>query len=395
MSLCFVNPLRSRRLLAGIAVLLPGTAFAAALSIGQPRMEGAGWVAPVTLQLAPGENVASMQFDVSLPPLLSTEISAQISEAAQMAGKQAIFSQTAPGRLRVVVAGLNQSPIPSGTVATLRLGAPATGAPAPSVELQSPVLASPSGERIPVQIHENTESPEEPVGPESEEPTPVQEPSTDTPPAKEDKSVAPDTPPAEEPGASAQSPRNLFNPLGLANGSDTMDPENKDKARPSSVGAVGKQGSGKASRKGLTGQTGSYATYPSAASDVGRSAPLTIATNPNAAERPAVRALPGSIPGSAMSAGNSPDDPANWEGLEVASAVSSVARATAAGSIVSDSNPLLTDESVAEDHLVHNSGLYLVSMFCMFIVGMLSLRFIEALRRPSQWKRHIKHVLDE
>lgn len=395
MSLCFVKPPRSLALIAGIAMLLPVTVFAATLSVGQPRMEGTGWVAPVTLQLAPGENVASMQFDVSLPPNLPAGVSAQISEAAQMAGKQAIFSQTAPGQLRVVVAGLNQSPIPSGTVAQLYLGTPAAAAPPPSIGLQSPVLASPSGERIPVRIHERTEEPEEPVEPETPVQDPAPAPPADPPPAEEDKSADPEAPPADAPDADAPTPRNLFNPLGLANGSDTMDPENKEAGAPRSAGAGVTQGRGEASGKGVTGQSGSYAIYPSAASDVGQSGPLTIATNPNAAARPVVRALPGSTPGTAVSAGNSPNDPMSRERMEVASAVSSVARATAAGSIVSDSNPLLTEETVAEDHLVHNSGLYLVSMFCMFIVGMLSLRFIEALRRPSQWKRHIKHVLDE
>jgi hypothetical protein len=257
------------------------------------------------------------------------------------------------------------------------------------------VLASPSGERIPVQIRENTESPEEPLEPETEEPTPTPEPPAAPPAAEEDKSVDSNTPPADDPEAGAQDPRNLFNPLGLASGSDLLSPEDESAITPGTDGKKSTQVSGQAARKGLTGQAGSYAIYPSAASDTGQSGPLSIASNPSAAARPVARTLPGSLPAAALPTANSPEAPAISEPLQVASAISSVARATAPGSIVSDSHPLLADQTLAEDHLVQNSGLYLVSMFCMFIVGMLALRFVEALRRPSQWKRHIKNVLDE
>jgi len=147
------------------ALLLGAAAQAAQLSVGAPRIGANGWEMPVILAPGAGENVSSMQFDVVLPSG-GAGASAQVSDAAALAGKQVMYSTVAPGQVRVVIAGLNQSPLAGGQVATLYLGPATAGQAAPSAMLSSPVLASPSGDRVPVEA--NTETPDaeegEPTG---------------------------------------------------------------------------------------------------------------------------------------------------------------------------------------------------------------------------------------
>jgi len=162
--------------LAGVA------AQAAQLSLGAPRLGANGWEATVVLAPGAGESVSSMQFDLVLPPGYG-DATAQVSPAAALAGKQVIYSEIAPGQMRIVIAGLNQSPLSGGQVATVYLGPGAEGQAAPSPWLSSPVLASPSGERVPVQA--NTE-----VGDGEEDEAPVEE-------GEEGEEAGPEVPPTD------------------------------------------------------------------------------------------------------------------------------------------------------------------------------------------------------
>lgn len=173
------------------------SAQAAQLSLGAPRLGANGWEASVVLAPGAGESISSMQFDLVLPPGYGGA-TAQVSPAAALAGKQVIYSEIAPGQMRVVIAGLNQSPLSGGQVATVYLGPGTEGQAAPSPWLSSPVLASPSGDRVPVEANTEELEGEEDDSPamegEGEEDASPEVPPTDTDDDAEDG----EQPPADD-----------------------------------------------------------------------------------------------------------------------------------------------------------------------------------------------------
>lgn len=196
--------------LAWFLLLGTGVADAAQLSMGAPRIGANGWEMPLMLSPGAGESVSSMQFDLVLPPGLGGA-SAQVSDAAALAGKQAMFSEIAPGQVRVVIAGLNQSPMAGGQVATVYLGPAVEGQAAPGALLSAPVLASPSGERVPVEA--NTESAEGEEGEDADMPV-AEEESPETPP----KNVGDVPEPVEDSGDDAPVEEEDGDSAGRSNG---------------------------------------------------------------------------------------------------------------------------------------------------------------------------------
>lgn len=204
--------------IAMLALAFAAAAYPAQLQLGAPRMGPQGWEAPVLLNPAAGEAVASMQFDLAIPRGMGASAAALASQSATLAGKQANFSQIAPGHLRVVIAGLNQSPLPAGEVAVVQFPADTPDAPAPRMALHAPVLSSPAGERIPV--YEASPEPErEPASGGDKKPDPL------TPP-KENPASTPDEredydPPGDDGGEAARNNRryvNGFNPYAAGGG---------------------------------------------------------------------------------------------------------------------------------------------------------------------------------
>ena len=111
---------------------------------------------PVLFSPPAGGAVAALQFDVEFDPsALTLPASGAVSEgaAAKAAGKQLSFSKVSPGKLRVLVVGLNADVIAGGELARLNfsvLGRSVSAASA--VHVLNAVLADPNGAEVPVRI---------------------------------------------------------------------------------------------------------------------------------------------------------------------------------------------------------------------------------------------------
>ena len=78
------------------------------------------WITiPVTIIAEPDEQPASLQFDLSFDDTSFAFLDVQVGDAAMQASKSAVFSESAPGTITVIVAGLNQNGIPDGVVANI------------------------------------------------------------------------------------------------------------------------------------------------------------------------------------------------------------------------------------------------------------------------------------
>lgn len=396
------NPRHSAlRLLALLLVI--GTSIgagAATLTVGAPRMGPSGWEAPVTMQLAPGENVASMQFDVALPSGFSSGASARASDAALASGKQAMFSEIAPGQVRVVIAGLNQATLTNGAVATLYLGGGAAGQSAPAIGIKGPVLASPTGERVAVRVNEYTPEPEEPEAPADD---PIETPEPNIP--KEDTPTPVDDVPADDPVGETDgggiTPRNsgLMNGFSGVGGSDSLDSENDDEkpqaatartaaasnaATPGrSIGVFGNPMAmplPDAPRGGTPLEPGTSQRFNSNHTPLPQSSPNMGRTNPTS--EPGVNMPEGSVAASEI------------ERSEMAQ-LAGAARGISNGGIVTDSAPGGGASFSPRNHLAEHSGLYLLTFFCMFIVGVLCIRILHPLLNPSAAKARRKLLRGE
>ncbi len=222
--------------LAALLILLLSTplAHAAQLTLGAPRIGANGWEAPLTLTPGSGENVASMQFDLLVPPGITNAASAQASQAAALAGKQAIYSVVGPGQVRVVIAGLNQSALQGGEVATLYLGPAGEGQAAPSAWLASPVLASPAGERVPVETdNPTTEGEEEDEGEVEEDPDddPDTTPEGEADPIDDDDPTSTEGEATDDEGSGGGGSLNPYYPGGMGGGGGDFSNDGTAKAK--------------------------------------------------------------------------------------------------------------------------------------------------------------------
>jgi hypothetical protein len=222
--------------LAALLILLLSTplAHAAQLTLGAPRIGANGWEAPLTLMPGSGENVASMQFDLLVPPGITNAASAQASQAAALAGKQAIYSVVGPGQVRVVIAGLNQSALQGGEVATLYLGPAAEGQAAPSAWLASPVLASPAGERVPVETdNPTTEGEEDDEGEVAEDPDddPDTTPEGEADPIDDDDPKSTEGEATDDEGSGGGGSLNPYYPGGMGGGGGDFSNDGTAKAK--------------------------------------------------------------------------------------------------------------------------------------------------------------------
>jgi hypothetical protein len=104
----------------------------------------------VTLAPDTADLVAAIQFDLAFDPRVAGLADIQPGDAAANAGKSVSANQLAPGRHRVIIAGLNQNVMGAGEVAVLFLdiaAAPPNGEH--PLRLEDLVMANPTGRAVP------------------------------------------------------------------------------------------------------------------------------------------------------------------------------------------------------------------------------------------------------
>lgn len=147
---------RSRRYIAAAfalhALALGGAGFAATTTVGaQDAAPGERRVRlPVTLALSPGEEVGGLQFDLVFDANALGLQEVATGPAAKAASKDVFSSPLSSGRVRVLIAGLNQNTIADGVVADafFEVAARARAGSHP-IAVRSVVLSDPFGNAVP------------------------------------------------------------------------------------------------------------------------------------------------------------------------------------------------------------------------------------------------------
>ena len=135
---------------AGVAAVMFGWAHGASLivweSVGYP-----GARIPVTIELEtePGEEVAGIQFDLLFDSSMLDLFNVRAGQAAVDADKDVDHSLVQPGRVRVVISGINQEPIPNGNVAVIGFDV-SSAAPlgATGVGLEGVLMSDPDAQSV-------------------------------------------------------------------------------------------------------------------------------------------------------------------------------------------------------------------------------------------------------
>ena len=95
--------------------------FASDLTLEDPVVADDWITIPITILAEPGEQPASLQFDLSFDDMSFALLDVQVGDAAAQASKSVVFSESAAGTITVIVAGLNQNTILDGVVANISL----------------------------------------------------------------------------------------------------------------------------------------------------------------------------------------------------------------------------------------------------------------------------------
>ncbi len=139
-----------------IAWVIAGTALcgaggAAVLTAGdaQGHAGDTNVAVPVTLDAATGESVAALQFDVLFNPATLGLPDVTLGAAAAAAGKSLSHNLLQPGRMRVLIAGLNQTVIEDGVVAEAQFSIAADAAAgAEPIAFSGIILSDPNGQSV-------------------------------------------------------------------------------------------------------------------------------------------------------------------------------------------------------------------------------------------------------
>jgi hypothetical protein len=110
--------------------------------------------APINLQSQDGAQVAGMNFDLSFDDKRMDVSNVTIGSSASSAGKIISWSRPSSDTLRVIIFGLNQDPIPSGTVANVIFNVLESSAPGTSpLTLSHAAATDPSGGGIGIKLN--------------------------------------------------------------------------------------------------------------------------------------------------------------------------------------------------------------------------------------------------
>ncbi len=105
-----------------LASLFAASATAGQLQIGSPTFSDDEVTLPISLNHSTTPGVASLSFELSFDPDVLEFDEASVGAAAASAGKDVQTSLPEPGRLIVVVLGLNTNTIGNGVVTDITLG---------------------------------------------------------------------------------------------------------------------------------------------------------------------------------------------------------------------------------------------------------------------------------
>ncbi len=147
----------NRRLWIAIMVLTTGyslcstSVYPATLSIESGNAENGTQIVLNTLLTVSGsEAVSAIQYDVLYNPVVCEVISVTAGPSSISAQKQVQYNILSAGKVRIIIAGLNQNTIPGGSVAQITLQV-CRSAPAGnySLALSGVILSSPTGSSVP------------------------------------------------------------------------------------------------------------------------------------------------------------------------------------------------------------------------------------------------------
>lgn len=104
---------------------------------------------PVSYVGSSGKTVSAIQFDIQLDPAQFEVTAAENGPSADAAGKMVFLGDVGQGRYRIVIAGFNQTPIPSGVVVRLvfRVRPLAAGGTFPA-DLDAVIFSDPQGQPL-------------------------------------------------------------------------------------------------------------------------------------------------------------------------------------------------------------------------------------------------------
>jgi len=136
------------------AIAFSGSSFAAKAAVGvKSAVAGETRVCvPVTLALGSGEKVGGLQFDLAFDGKALELAEVAPGPAAKAASKDVFSSPLSSGRVRVLIAGLNQHTIGEGVVANAYFDVAArVAAGDQAIAVKGVVLSDPFGNAVPVQ----------------------------------------------------------------------------------------------------------------------------------------------------------------------------------------------------------------------------------------------------
>ncbi|MGC9052469.1 MAG: cohesin domain-containing protein [Candidatus Hydrogenedens sp.] len=130
------------------------SAYPAELSIESGYADsGTQIVLNAMLTVSSSESVSAIQFDILYNPDICELITVIAGASSNSAQKQVQYNIVTPGQARVIIAGLNQNIIPSGSIAQITLQVCAsTPAGIYDVSLSRAILSSPIGTSVPVSL---------------------------------------------------------------------------------------------------------------------------------------------------------------------------------------------------------------------------------------------------
>lgn len=127
------------------------TAADGVLHLGNVRSRENQVTVPITLQGDVSGGVASMNFELSFDPDAVRVVDVDVGSAARQTGKDVQWNETEPGRLSVVVMGLNQQTVQAGEIARLVVEPVQSDLRNARLHIGNSTFASTTGELIPSQ----------------------------------------------------------------------------------------------------------------------------------------------------------------------------------------------------------------------------------------------------
>jgi len=124
--------------------------FASEITLQDPVVADEWITIPITIIAEPHEQPASLQFDLSFDDTSFALLDVQVGDAAVLASKSVVFSESSPGTITVIVAGLNQNTITDGVVANISLCPLNEVADATSLGFDTVVVSDPFGKSVDV-----------------------------------------------------------------------------------------------------------------------------------------------------------------------------------------------------------------------------------------------------